>query len=277
MEQQHWLQKADSATADSGAVSCDELILARRIMQYTREGIVIMDARGRVLEVNPAFCQHCELDAVTLLGRHLTHVSKGLHNGRYYRRIWKRLQYQEQWEGEVEQINRRGEIATHWLMLRLIRDDAGMITHIIGIVDNISRLRQSEERLSFLAHHDSLTGTANREFLISWFNRISMALAANEQLALLFIDLDRFKPINDGFGHGVGDRVLKVLAGRLQQMTDVNEMVARIGGDEFVLVWRGIGNETELFERAGRLLEQLEAPVRVAIFPSAVMAYFITT
>ncbi len=263
MEQQHWLQKVEANTGGVPDISCDSLLLTRRIMQYTREGIVIMDARGRVLEVNPAFCQHCELDASTLLGRHLTHVSKGLHNGRYYRRIWKRLQYQEQWEGEVEQINRHGEVATHWLMLRLIRDEAGLISHIIGIVDNISRLRQSEERLSFLAHHDSLTGTANREFLISWFNRISMALATDEQLALLFIDLDRFKPINDGFGHGVGDRVLKALAGRLQKMTGDNEIVARIGGDEFVLVWRDIDEESQLFERGGRLVEALEAPVRV--------------
>ncbi|WP_306079650.1 bifunctional diguanylate cyclase/phosphodiesterase [Oceanimonas sp. CHS3-5] len=245
------------------APPADALTLARQIMQDTREGIVIMDARGRVLEVNPAFCHHCELAATELEGRHITHVSKGLHDGRYYRRIWQRLQFQEQWEGEVEQVTCRGEVATHWLMLRLIRNENGLITHIVGILDNISRLRQSEERLSYLAHHDSLTGTANREFLLSWFTRIRFDLAANEQLALLFIDLDRFKPINDGFGHGVGDRVLKALAERLQQMVDANEIVARIGGDEFVMVWRDIDREQTLFDRAGRLLERLESPVRV--------------
>ncbi|AEY01084.1 hypothetical protein GU3_06640 [Oceanimonas sp. GK1] len=268
MDQNNWLPglaapAPESASAYRRAPPADALMLARQVMQYTREGIVIMDPRGRVLEVNPAFCQHCELDAAALEGRHITHVSKGLHNGRYYRRIWQRLQFQEQWEGEVEHVTRRGEVATHWLMLRLIRDEAGRITHIVGILDDISRLRQSEERLSYLAHHDSLTGTANREFLLSWFARIRFDLQPNEQLALLFIDLDRFKPINDGFGHGVGDRVLRALAGRLQQMVDANEMVARIGGDEFVMVWRDIDSEQALFDRAGRLLERLEAPVRV--------------
>ncbi|WMC09623.1 EAL domain-containing protein [Oceanimonas pelagia] len=268
MDQHNWLPRGDapvpgSTSAPRRAPPAGSLTLARQVMQYTREGIVIMDARGRVLEVNPAFCHHCELAATELEGRHITQVSKGLHEGRYYRRIWQRLQLQQQWEGEVEHITRRGEVVTHWLMLRLIHDEAGRITHIVGILDNISRLRQSEERLSFLAHHDSLTGTANREFLLSWFSRIRADLAANEQLALLFIDLDRFKPINDGFGHGVGDRVLQALAERLQQMVDANEMVARIGGDEFVMVWRDIDTEQTLFERAARLLERLEAPVRV--------------
>ncbi|WP_417605243.1 putative bifunctional diguanylate cyclase/phosphodiesterase [Oceanimonas baumannii] len=268
MDKNNWLHRADATVSGSGTAyrlspPAGFLALTRQIMQCTREGIVVMDARGRVMEVNPAFCLHCELDADTLLGRHITHVSKGLHNGSYYRRIWKRLQYQDQWEGEVEQVTRHGEVATHWLMLRLIRDDAGLVTYIIGILDDISRLRQSEERLSFLAHHDSLTGIANRAFLLDWFNRISFDLEPDEQLALLFIDLDRFKPINDGFGHGIGDRVLQALAGRLQQMAGANEMVARIGGDEFVLVWRDINEESVLFERAGRLLEQLEVPIRV--------------
>ncbi|OXY81804.1 putative bifunctional diguanylate cyclase/phosphodiesterase [Oceanimonas doudoroffii] len=240
----------------------NDLGLVRQLMLHTREGIVLMDARGRVLEVNPAFCCHCELDADSLKGRHLTHVSQGRYQGRFYRRIWQRLQFRGHWEGEVEHLTGQGEVATHWLMLRLIRDEAGLISHIIGILDNISRLRQSEERLSYLAHHDSLTGAANRAFLLSWFARIKCDLHPDEQLALLFIDLDRFKPINDGFGHGVGDQVLKTLAGRLRQQVDANEMVARIGGDEFVLVWRMSGGEEQpLLERAARLLENMEAPV----------------
>lgn len=153
---------------------------------------------------------------------------------------------------------------TQRLMLHLVRDKDGRLHHIIGILDDISRLRRSEDQLSYLAHHDILTGTANRAFLLSWFDKTTSALQQEEQLALLFIDLDRFKPINDSFGHGVGDQLLKALAARLQEQLGPNELVARIGGDEFVMIWRGVLTESVLMDKAGNLLERIEAPIQVA-------------
>ncbi len=240
------------------------LTLARQIMHHTREGIVLMDARGRVLEVNPAFCRLSELDEADMEGRHLTRINEELHDRRYYREIWLRLQQQGSWQGEVQHHNREGQLVTQRLMLHLIRDKSGRVNHIIGILDDISRLRRSEDQLSYLAHHDILTGTANRAFLLSWFDKIKLALQQKEQLALLFIDLDRFKPINDSYGHGVGDQLLKALAARLQEQVGPNELVARIGGDEFVMIWRcDILTESALMDKAGKLLERIEAPVQV--------------
>ncbi len=240
------------------------LTLARQIMHHTREGIVLMDARGRVLEVNPAFCRLSELDAADMKGHHLTRINEELYGRRYYRDIWQRLQQQGNWQGEVQHHNREGQRVTQQLMLHLIRDKGGRVNHIIGILDDISRLRRSEDQLSYLAHHDILTGTANRAFLLSWFDKIKLALQQKEQLALLFIDLDRFKPINDSYGHGVGDQLLKALAARLQEQVGPNELVARIGGDEFVMIWRcDILTESALMDKAGKLLERIEAPVQV--------------
>ncbi|GAA3698760.1 hypothetical protein GCM10022421_01230 [Oceanisphaera sediminis] len=248
------------------------LNLTRQIMHHTREGIVLMDPRGRVLEVNPAFCRLSELDAADIEGCHLTRINEALHERRYYRDIWLRLQQQGDWQGEVQHHNRDGQLVTHWLILRLVRNHDGRIVYIIGILDDISRLRQSEDQLSYLAHHDALTDTANRTFLLSWFDEVTAAIAPPEPLSLLFIDLDRFKPINDSFGHGVGDEVLKVLAARLQTRIDANDMVARIGGDEFVMIWRGTLTRTELMTRAAALLEQIQRPVLVGGYELSVGA-----
>ncbi|MBL1378636.1 putative bifunctional diguanylate cyclase/phosphodiesterase [Zobellella iuensis] len=253
-------------------LAVSSLTLARQIMQYTREGIAVMDARGRVVGVNPAFCRLSELDAGDIEGCHITNINHDLHERRYYRQIWRRLQRQGHWQGEVQHHTRQGRLATHWLMLHLHRDHRGRVSHIIGILDDISRLKQSEDRLSYLAHHDVLTGTANRTFLLSWFGKVKAALEEEEQLALLFIDLDRFKPINDSFGHGVGDQVLKALAARLLAQVDDNELVARIGGDEFVMVWRGRLGTPQLIRKAEQLLEQLEAPVLVGEYELSVGA-----
>lgn len=270
-----WASSADLHLASEAGLrelASSSIALARQIMQHTREGIVVMDARGRVVGVNPAFCRLSELDADAIHGCHITNINEDLHERRYYRQIWHRLQQAGYWQGEVQHHTRQGRLATHWLMLHLIRDDRGRVTHIIGILDDISRLKQSEERLSYLAHHDALTGTANRGFLLSWFAKVRLALEEGEQLALLFIDLDRFKPINDSFGHGVGDQVLKALAGRLLALVDANELVARIGGDEFVMIWRGPLKERELLAKAEQLLDQLEAPVLVGEYELCVGA-----
>lgn len=157
-------------------------------------------------------------------------------------------------------------------MLYLVKDSQGRVDHIIGILDDMSQLKQTEERLSYLAHHDPLTGTANRTFLLSWFSKLKSTLAKGESLALLFIDLDRFKPINDNFGHGVGDRVLKELASRLQKEADTNELVARIGGDEFVIIWRTNATATNLHSKAEHLLTQLKMPVPIGSYELSVGA-----
>ncbi|WP_417617451.1 putative bifunctional diguanylate cyclase/phosphodiesterase [Oceanisphaera sp.] len=264
-----WHQASGDRLRELAAKS---LNLTRQIMQYIREGIVIMDARGRVLEVNPAFCDLCELDEAQLHNQHITNINGNLHRRRYYRDIWQRLQQQEHWQGEVQHYNRQGELVTHWLMLSLVKNSQGRVEHIIGVLNDVSQLRQSEERLSFLAHHDALTGAANRTFLLSWFGKLKTTLVKNERLALLFIDLDRFKPINDNFGHGVGDQVLKELARRLQTQVDANELVARIGGDEFVMIWRGTLSHDRLLSKAEQLLGQLKVPVRVGNYELTVGA-----
>ncbi|MBO1518519.1 putative bifunctional diguanylate cyclase/phosphodiesterase [Oceanisphaera pacifica] len=246
--------------------------LTRQIMNHIQEGVVVMDARGRVLEVNPAFCTLSELDNAQLCGVHITNISGSLHRRRYYREIWQQLQQHEHWQGEVEHYNRQGVRVTHQLMLHLVKDSQGQVEHILGIIDDVSQLKASEKQLSFLAHHDALTGAANRTFLLSWFSQLTSKLTEHESLALLFIDLDRFKPVNDNFGHGVGDQVLKELARRLQTQIDETGLLARIGGDEFVVVLPDTHTIAQLQHKAEQLLTQLKIPVKVGDYELSVGA-----
>ncbi|MGO1245841.1 MAG: putative bifunctional diguanylate cyclase/phosphodiesterase [Oceanisphaera sp.] len=246
--------------------------LTRQIMNHIQEGVVVMDARGRVLEVNQAFCTLSELDDSQLRGVHITNLSGSLHRRRYYRDIWQQLHQQQQWQGEVAHYNQQGVLVTHQLMLHLIKDNQGQVEHILGIIDDVSQLKASQKQLSFLAHHDALTGTANRTFLLSWFSQLTCKLAKHESLALLFIDLDRFKPVNDNFGHGVGDQVLKELAARLQDQMDKTGLLARIGGDEFVIVLRDTRTIAQLQHKAEQLLMELKAPVKVGDYELSVGA-----
>lgn len=252
----------EQATLDSGtaALSCSFPLL-EPIMRHTREGIVIMDSRGRIQKVNPAFCRFCDVTAQQLLGRHITDINSDLHQRRYYQDIWQTLQRQDYWQGEV--IHETGEptLVTHHLQLQRVFGGSQQESHIVGILDDVNQLKYSEAQLSYLAHHDVLTGCANRAFLLSWFKKLTASLAAEQQLAVLFIDLDRFKPINDSFGHEVGDKVLMVLAKRLQALVDANELVARIGGDEFVMVHNPQRHEGGLSAYADRVLQALSEPV----------------
>ena len=236
--------------------------LLQQIMSHTREGIVVMDARGRVLEVNDAFCHLTELDAATVTGQHITHISGELYPRRYYCDLWQELQRQEQWQGEMQRYNRHGDLVTHGLMLKLLRDRQAQVSYIIGMLEDISRLKDSEAQLSYLAHHDALTGCANRAFLQHWFNATTSA-TPSEPFAFLFIDLDRFKPINDSFGHEVGDQVLTVLARRLQALADERDLVTRLGGDEFLMVYRGTFTDSALAALAQQVLRVLSKPVNL--------------
>jgi diguanylate cyclase (GGDEF)-like protein/PAS domain S-box-containing protein len=208
----------------------------RQVFEYAPEGIVITDARRRIVAVNPAYT---ELTACVLAGAsgHLPAVSDDTRHGAGYRTIWRAVHQSGRWDGEIECRTSAGEPRTQRLTIRTLGDARGGVTHYAAFFSDIAERKAEQDRLNFLAQHDVLTGVANRHLL---HDRLNQALASAQrqggQVALLFLDLDRFKVINDSLGHKVGDLLLCSVAARLKSQLRQEDTVARHGGDEFVFV-----------------------------------------
>ncbi|MBV8619375.1 MAG: EAL domain-containing protein [Curvibacter sp.] len=258
------------------------LELWSNVFEASSEGIIIMDERQRILSVNKAFCRSTSYDYYEVLGEQLSMLLDqplALPAG-----LQEAVGERESWQGEVRLRRRSGETYPAWLMISPVREAAhqGRVSHYIGISVDISDRKRTEARVQFLAEHDVLTELPNRTLCVA---RLAEAMAeariTGQRVALLFIDLDRFKHINDSLGHPVGDGLLRSVATRLSQAVRAGDTVCRLGGDEFVVVMRGVSNGDEARAAVERRLIpqirqahdveghclQVSCSVGVAIFP----------
>jgi len=215
----------------------ERLRLSAAVLEHAKEAIVTTDAENRIIAVNPAFTAITGYSAEEVIGKNPRCLSSGRHSRCFYRRMWHSLQRVGAWEGEVWNRRKNGDVYPQWLSISLIRDNDGNITHHIGVASDNTERKAVQERLEHLAHFDTLTQLPNR-LLVR--DRLQQALHAarrqNTTLALLFIDLDRFKIINDSLGHHVGDTLLQSVAERILACVRDMDTVGRHGGDEFTVV-----------------------------------------
>ncbi|MBF0558928.1 MAG: diguanylate cyclase [Nitrospirae bacterium] len=216
----------------------EKIRLAARVMESVLEGIFITDTEFKIQTMNPAFSDITEWSAEELHGRNPFILSAGDYDISIYKRMWKELQEIGSWEGEV--WNRRhssGEVYPAWLNISVIKNEAGVLTNYVGILTDITHRKLNEEHLKSLAHYDVLTGLPNRSL---FYDRLTHAILdahrRNQKLAVMFIDLDDFKPVNDTLGHDIGDRLLRKAAQRLKKCVRESDTVARLGGDEFTVI-----------------------------------------
>lgn len=218
-----------------------ELRLAARVFENSIGGIAIMDAGGRVLRVNKGFFLLTGYGAEELTGRCLHELHAAERGRTFYNRILSVIRRKGFWQGEVWERRKGGELFSAWLTISAVKDEGGAISHYIALFADITEKKATEEHIFRLAHYDALTGLPNR---VLFQDRLRQALVQarrhDQHLALLYIDLDRFKPINDTLGHHVGDLVLKEVAGRLGAHVRDSDTVARMGGDEFTVILSGI-------------------------------------
>jgi len=240
------------------------LHLAERIIESSLEGIIITDPRGRILTVNPAFTRLTGYSEHEAVGRTPAMLSSGRHGPDFYKAMWKQLNEQGHWQGEIWNRRKNGEVYPEFLSITAITDENGALSHYAAVFNDISTLKESEERIRNLAYYDPLTGLPNRRLLE---DRLAMAVAHahrhGTRLAVLFVDLDRFKQINDSLGHHAGDRVLEVFAQRLLDCVREDDTVARLGGDEFVVILSEVTDAADAARAAERLLSALRAPVEI--------------
>ncbi|MFO1338392.1 MAG: EAL domain-containing protein [Burkholderiaceae bacterium] len=242
-----------------------QLQLAAAVFNGTQEGIIVTDARRRILAVNPAFSAISGYAPDELLGRDPSLQQSGRHDKAFYDGLWDALRRTDQWRGEIWNRRKNGEIYPAWENISRIRDASGEVTHYVAIQSDITPIKDAEARLRHLAHHDLLTGLPNR-LLFANALQLSIARAARQRqrLALLFIDLDRFKYVNDSLGHAAGDQLLIEIGQRLKATVRAEDAVARLGGDEFTVVVEEAGSADSVAALARKIIEALSAPVTLA-------------
>ena len=215
----------------------EQLRLNAQVFAHSAEGMFITDERNAILTVNRAFTTITGYSEEEVVGKNPRVLSSGDQPREFYENMWRTLSEQGSWQGELCNRRKTGERYSEWLTISTIRDDAGRLRQHIGLFSDITRRKEAEERVHFLAHHDALTGLPNRSLL---GDRLGQAVLRSRRskktTAVLMLDLDRFKEVNDSLGHPAGDRLLKDVAQRLSGCVRESDTVSRLGGDEFVVV-----------------------------------------
>jgi diguanylate cyclase (GGDEF)-like protein/PAS domain S-box-containing protein len=214
-----------------------KLRLAAAVFTSTQEGIVITDPAGRVVAVNPAFCAMSGYGADEMLGQSMRLLQSGRQEPEFYRQMWRQICNNGYWQGEIWNRRKSGEIYPALLTISSVRFENGKIANYVGSTTDLSRIKTSELKLDHLAHHDPLTNLPNRRLLDQRLERaIARARQCNHKGAVLFIDIDGFKTVNDSLGHTAGDELLIQVAERLRGSLRGSDTLARFGGDEFVVL-----------------------------------------
>jgi diguanylate cyclase (GGDEF)-like protein/PAS domain S-box-containing protein len=235
------------------------------VFEHSAEAILITDPDSRILAVNSAFTQITGYTEAEALGQTPRILKSGRHDPAFYQQLWTSLKTQGTWSGEIWDRRKSGEIYPKWLTISAVHDEAGAILQYVALFMDISAIKRSEEQLQFLAHHDALTSLPNRLlFGARLEHAIARAERGNKQLAVLFVDLDRFKDINDNQGHAVGDDLLKEVAQRLQGAVRKEDTVARLGGDEFIVIVEELAQGEDAGAVAEKIRTLLGAPYHIA-------------
>ena len=239
--------------------------LAASVFDGTTEGIVITDAHGVILKVNRAFSEITGYQESEVLGKTPRVLRSDYHDSAFYQVFWDRLQADGLWQGEIWNRRKSGEAHPVWQNISAIRNERGEIVQYISIFSDITDKKLSEQRIEHLAHYDVLTDLPNRVlFTERCEHALSRARRDGHQLVVLFLDLDRFKHINDSLGHPVGDRLLQQVARRLLDAVREEDTVARLGGDEFVVVLEEVQDGLVVAPIAEKLLQAFHTPFELA-------------
>ncbi|OOZ41476.1 hypothetical protein BOW53_03635 [Solemya pervernicosa gill symbiont] len=237
----------------------EQLSQSQVVFESTSEGIMITDMRLQIVAVNPAFTTITGYTEQEAIGEKPSLLKSERHDEGFYHELWQAVESTGSWQGEVWNRRKSGEIYPEWLNISTVENEKGEIINYIGVFSDISQLKQSQSRLAFLAHHDPLTGLPNRLlFRARLDHAIDRADRDKRLVAVLFLDLDRFKHVNDSLGHTVGDALLEAVAKRFENLIRKEDTVARLGGDEFVILMEGLADP----ESAALLAEKISSALR---------------
>ena len=237
--------------------------LAATVVDNTMEGVVVTDAHSRILSVNAAFTRLLGYTEEELLGKTPRVFKSGRHDKAFYEAMWSTLTETGYWQGEIWNRRKNGEIFPEHMSLSAVRDPAGEITHYVCMFTDISEEKAQQRQLEYLAHNDPLTGLSNR----TWFGHqlelaVQEAQGSGEHIAVLLLNLDRFKDVNDSYGHTTGDEVLKHIARQVQSALRPGDVLGRMAGDELAVVARNLRHADGAAAVARHLIRAVAEPWR---------------
>ena len=252
------------ATREALAISeaaAQERALASTVFEESGQGIVVSNPEGRILMANNAFTQLTGYRLSEIKGQRTNLLKSGRHDNAFYQQMWDELIHKGFWEGDIWNRVCSGEIRCHHLSISTVRDDSLEPQYYVGMLQDVTERQQAEQAVRFMAEHDTLTGLANRSMMMEQLERhLALAKRHGHAVALLYIDLDGFKLVNDRFGHNVGDRVLQLVADRFRSVIREGDLLCRQGGDEFVVLVPEAGSTEELLGMAWKLVVASRAP-----------------
>jgi diguanylate cyclase (GGDEF)-like protein/PAS domain S-box-containing protein len=233
-----------------------ELRLHDAALKSCAEGIVITDVNANIQWVNPAFCELTGFAEAEVLGKTPSELVKsGLQDDGFYQNLWQTILSGQPWRGEIVNRRKNGELYDEQLSITPVFGAEQVISHFVAVKQDISERKRNQEQIQRLAYYDPLTQLANRRLLIDRLEKVLAICRRHRHYgALLFLDLDRFKPLNDRYGHDAGDQLLQEVAKRLKETVRQEDTVARLGGDEFVVVLVELDGD---HDQAARQAEQV--------------------
>jgi diguanylate cyclase (GGDEF)-like protein/PAS domain S-box-containing protein len=242
------------------------LRLAAQVFENSREGILIADRERRIISINRACTEITGYSAEAMVGETMRNLRSELHDDTFYDRIWNEIHTTGHWQGELSSRRSNGESYVAWVTVTAVRN-RDIVTNYIAIFSDISERKEAESRIQFMAEHDFLTRLPSRALLLDRLEQaIAVAKRKDTMAAVLFIDLDRFKNVNDSLGHNVGDKLLQEVARRLQKCVRSVDTISRQGGDEFVIVLVDVGSMEQVAHIAGSIMRAIATPYQIDAF-----------
>jgi diguanylate cyclase (GGDEF)-like protein/PAS domain S-box-containing protein len=236
----------------------NRLQLASQVFEHTSDGILVTDINGIIQFVNPAFVKHTGYSLDEIIGKTPGILKSGRHEDQFYKDIWKALNTDGLWRGEITNKRKNGEIYSEWVVIDAVKNELGKVTMYCGIFRDMSERMKYEEKIRFHAYHDALTGLPNRMFFYEKISQcVALAKRYNHMMAVMYVDLDGFKHVNDNLGHDKGDLLLKAVALRLKECIRESDIVARMGGDEFTLILPEVTKRQDIKFAAIKIKNQL--------------------
>ncbi|WP_026600367.1 putative bifunctional diguanylate cyclase/phosphodiesterase [Methylomonas sp. 11b] len=243
----------------------DYLRQAAAMFESAREGVMVTDADSRILVVNRAFIELTGYSATEAIGQTPKILKSGRQDEAFYRVMWAEIDKTGYWQGEIWNRRNNGEIYPQMLSISAVRNEYQQVTHYVGVFSDITQLKDAVNRLDYLAHHDPLTDLPNRLLLFARLEHcIELSNRERKSAALLMLDLDRFKDVNDSFGHLAGDELLQKVAARLTSRLRGVDTVTRLGGDEFALLLEDLSHPQDAALVATEIIEALSEPWRLS-------------